>query len=59
MLNRILLVLLAGLWLAACSTRTGPAPGEVRILDGSDSQLRDAFNAAAGQTRLVLLLSPT
>jgi hypothetical protein len=57
--HRIPAFLLAGLSLVACSTRSAPAPGEVRVLDASDSELRDAFNAADDRTRLLLILSPT
>lgn len=59
MYHRTPAFLLAGLSLVACSTRSAPAPGEVRALDGSDSELRDAFNAADDRTRLLLILSPT
>jgi hypothetical protein len=62
------LIALAMVWSACTGSDTGPplssppggqaTPGLVRELTSIDA-LRDAFNADAGSTRLILLISPT
>jgi hypothetical protein len=57
----VLAVLLAAILLAAyIKTRPRLAPGQAPLADiGSIEDLRTQFNRDAGQTRLIMLVSPT
>lgn len=57
----VLVVLLAGVLLAAyLETRPRLAPGQAPLADITNIEaLRTQFNQDVGQTRLILLISPT